>query len=234
MITQKYAFATSAWFPSTRSFPMSTLFKNVFHRVVVKGLISSNTSGQWAEHVIFDEFSEEFFFSPRHPWFHPAKRVFVPRDTQIAVPKIDKTETLISQYTQFRFLFTLSDQLWEWRILAACVNRTCDLIGYISHLKISNLYRNILTIFMKFLYNIPILSLGRHKNTFWKYNTYFTGCPRMFYTVFQKNIKNIKSTMSLIIILVIECLIYALTTVKISFTYLYPLRCDMVSLKIDE
>ena len=56
----------------------------------------------------------------------------------------------------------------------------------------------------------------------------------MFYTVFQKNIKNIKSTMSLIIIPVIECLIYALPTVKISFTYLYPLRCDMVSLKIDE
>ena len=61
-----------------------------------------------------------------------------------------------------------------------------------------------------------------------------TGCPRMFYTVFQKNIKNIKSTMSLIIILVIECLICALPTVNISFTYLYPLRCDMVSLKIDK
>ena len=61
-----------------------------------------------------------------------------------------------------------------------------------------------------------------------------TGCPRMFYTVFQKNIKNIKSTMSLIIILVLECLICVLPTVKISFTYLYPLRCDMVSLKIDE
>ena len=56
----------------------------------------------------------------------------------------------------------------------------------------------------------------------------------MFYTVCQKNIKNIKSTMSLIIILVIECLICALPTVKISFTYLYPLRCDMVSLKIDK
>ena len=56
----------------------------------------------------------------------------------------------------------------------------------------------------------------------------------MFYTVFQKNITNIKSTMSLIIKLVIECLIYALTTVKISFAYLYPLQCDMVSLKIDE
>ena len=61
-----------------------------------------------------------------------------------------------------------------------------------------------------------------------------TGCPRMFYTVFQKNIKNIKSTTSLIIILAIECLICALPTVKISFTYLYPLRCDKVSLKIDE
>ena len=61
-----------------------------------------------------------------------------------------------------------------------------------------------------------------------------TGCPRMFYTVFQKNTKNMKSTMSLIIILVIECLICVLPTVKISFTYLYPLRCDMVSLKIDE
>ena len=61
-----------------------------------------------------------------------------------------------------------------------------------------------------------------------------TGCPRMFYTVFQKNIKNIKSTMSLIIILVIECLICALPTVRISFTYLYPLRFDMVPLKIDE
>ena len=61
-----------------------------------------------------------------------------------------------------------------------------------------------------------------------------TGCPRMFYTVFQKNIKNIKSTMSLIIILVIECLICVLPTVKISFTYLYPFGCDMVSLKIDE
>ena len=56
----------------------------------------------------------------------------------------------------------------------------------------------------------------------------------MFYTVFQKNIKNIKSTMSLIIILVIECLKHALPTVKISFTYLYLLRFDMVSLKIDE
>ena len=56
----------------------------------------------------------------------------------------------------------------------------------------------------------------------------------MFYTVFQKNIKNIKSTVSLNIILVIQCLICALPTVKISFTYLYPLRCDMVSLKIDE
>ena len=60
----------------------------------------------------------------------------------------------------------------------------------------------------------------------------------MFYTVFQKNIKNIKSTKSLIIILVIECLICALIcallTVKISFTYLYPLQCNMVSLKIDE
>ena len=62
----------------------------------------------------------------------------------------------------------------------------------------------------------------------------YTGCPRMFYTVFQKNIKNIKPTMSLFIILVIECLICALPTVKISFTYLYPLQCDMVSLKIDE
>ena len=61
-----------------------------------------------------------------------------------------------------------------------------------------------------------------------------TGCPRMFYTVFQKNTKNIESTMSLIIIPVIECLICVLPTVKISFTYLYPLRCDMVSLKIDE
>ena len=63
-----------------------------------------------------------------------------------------------------------------------------------------------------------------------------TGCPRMFshYTVFHKNIKNIKSTMSLTIILVIECLICTLPTVKISFTYLYPLPCDMVSLKIDE
>ena len=58
----------------------------------------------------------------------------------------------------------------------------------------------------------------------------------MFYTVFQKNIKNIKSTMSLIMIVVIEFLICDLPTVKISFTitYLYPLRCDMVSLKIDE
>ena len=56
----------------------------------------------------------------------------------------------------------------------------------------------------------------------------------MIYTVFQKNIENIKLTMSLIIILVIECLICALPTVKISFTYLYLLRCDMVSLKIDE
>ena len=62
----------------------------------------------------------------------------------------------------------------------------------------------------------------------------YTGCPRMFYTVFQKNIKNVKSTMSFIVILVIECLICALPTVKISFTYLYPLRCDMVSLKIEE
>ena len=56
----------------------------------------------------------------------------------------------------------------------------------------------------------------------------------MFFTGFQKNIKNIKSTMSLIMILVTECLICALPTVKILFTYLYPLRSDMVSLKIDE
>ena len=56
----------------------------------------------------------------------------------------------------------------------------------------------------------------------------------MFYTVFQKNIENIKSTMSLIIILEMECLVCALPTVKMSFTYLNPLRCDMVSLKIDE
>ena len=46
-----------------------------------------------------------------------------------------------------------------------------------------------------------------------------TGCPRMFYTVFQKNIKNIKSIISLIIILVIECLICALPTAKI-FIYI--------------
>ena len=71
----------------------------------------------------------------------------------------------------------------------------------------------------------------KHTPTTTMYNT---GCPRMFYTVFQKNIKNIKSTMKLIIILVIEFLICDLPTVKISFTYLYPLRCDMVSLKIDE
>ena len=56
----------------------------------------------------------------------------------------------------------------------------------------------------------------------------------MFYTVFQKNIENIKSTMSLIIILVIECLICALNSVKMPFTYLYTLRCDMVSLKTSE
>ena len=61
-----------------------------------------------------------------------------------------------------------------------------------------------------------------------------TGCPRMFYTVFQKNIKNIKSIMSLIIILIIEYLICALPTVNILFTYLYPLRYDRISLKIDE
>ena len=61
-----------------------------------------------------------------------------------------------------------------------------------------------------------------------------TGCPRMLYTVFQKNTKNIKPTMSLIIILVIECLICVLPTVKMSFTYLYPLRCDMASLTIDK
>ena len=67
-----------------------------------------------------------------------------------------------------------------------------------------------------------------------KYLLGHTGCPRLFYTVFQKNIKNIKSTMSLIIILVTECFICTLLTVKISFTYLYPLQCDMVSLKIDE
>ena len=61
-----------------------------------------------------------------------------------------------------------------------------------------------------------------------------TGCPRMINTVFQKNVKNIKSTMSLIIILVIQWLTFALPTVKISFTYLYPLRYDMLSLKTDE
>ena len=62
----------------------------------------------------------------------------------------------------------------------------------------------------------------------------YTGCPRMIYTVFQKHIKNIKSTMSPIIKVEIECLICVLSTVKLSFAYLYPLRCDMVSLKIDE
>ena len=55
----------------------------------------------------------------------------------------------------------------------------------------------------------------------------------VLYRVSEKY-QNIKSIMSLIIILVIECLIYALPTVKISSTYLYPLRCDMVSLKIDK
>ena len=40
--------------------------------------------------------------------------------------------------------------------------------------------------------------------------------------------------MSQIITLVIEYLICALPTVKISFTYLYPLRCDIVSLKLDK
>ena len=60
------------------------------------------------------------------------------------------------------------------------------------------------------------------------------GCPRMIYTVFQKNIKNVKSTMSLIIILVIECLVFALHTVKISFTYLCPLQFGIVSLKSDK
>ena len=40
--------------------------------------------------------------------------------------------------------------------------------------------------------------------------------------------------MSVIIIHVIELLIYVLPTVKISFTYLYPLQCYMVSLKIDK
>ena len=60
-----------------------------------------------------------------------------------------------------------------------------------------------------------------------------TGCPRMIYTVFQKNIKNTKSMMSPILILLIKCLICVLHTVKISFTYLDPLRCCMVSLEID-
>ena len=54
----------------------------------------------------------------------------------------------------------------------------------------------------------------------------------MFYHVFQKNIKNINSKMSLIMILVIEYLICALLAMKISYTYLYPLRYDMVSLKL--
>ena len=52
----------------------------------------------------------------------------------------------------------------------------------------------------------------------------------MFYTVFQKSIKNVKSTMNLIIILVVECLICTLPAVKISFTYLYqfsPSRCTL-------
>ena len=39
--------------------------------------------------------------------------------------------------------------------------------------------------------------------------------------------------MSLILIIVVECFICILHTVKISFTYLYPLRCCMISLKID-
>ena len=41
---------------------------------------------------------------------------------------------------------------------------------------------------------------------------------------FRKISKNIKSTMSLTMIVVIEFLICDLPTVKISFTYLYPLR----------
>ena len=79
--------------------------------------------------------------------------------------------------------------------------------------------------------NTPNMRKYTLRNTATSINT---GCPRMFYTMFQKNIENIKSAMSLIIILEIECLICAFPTVKISFTYLYPLRCDMVSFKIDE
>ena len=75
-----------------------------------------------------------------------------------------------------------------------------------------------------------ILVIRQFSKIFTEVKAHHTGCPRMFYTVFQKNIKNIKSTISLNIILIIECLIYALPTVKISFTYLYPLRCDMLKL----
>ena len=79
-------------------------------------------------------------------------------------------------------------------------------------------------------------SVEKKKNNFVVINLYIElqGVQECSIPVFQKNIKNIKSTMSLIIILLIECLIYALPTVKISFIYLYPLRGDMVSLKIDE
>ena len=49
----------------------------------------------------------------------------------------------------------------------------------------------------------------------------------------QKNIINIKSTLSLIIILVMECLVCVLHNVKNSSIYLYPLRCGMVTLEID-
>ena len=114
--------------------------------------------------------------------FHPDIHDFIQRSVgsvylyhvicKIAIPKVDKTATLIRQYTQFRFLFTFSGQLWEWRILAACINGTWDLIGCISQLQFIVIFVEIYwSFFMKFLNNTPILSVGKHKNMFVKYNT---------------------------------------------------------------
>ena len=128
--------------------------------------------------------------------------------------KRNETKQILRVFIEFFFFF-----FWLELIISSdiySISKLCHLIEVIIHddWKDNDVFSSVL--FISF-------SLGC-----------YTGCPRMFYTVFQKTIKNIKSTMSLIIILVIECLICALPTVKISFTYLFLLRCDMVSLKIDE
>ena len=129
---------------------------------------------QGSEHNMLFLMNSPKIFSPRHPWFHSAKRqkrVFVPRDMQNRCTEGRLISDSDSSIYAILFSVHISGQLWEWRILAACVNRTWDLIGYISQLQFIVIFAEIYwPFFMKFLNNAPILSVGEHKNTFIKYN----------------------------------------------------------------